>query len=63
MGNGWAPKNNKEEAQRAEREWSSEPDMSGPPLHRGHEAPGDLLPLGAAVDRAPVLVPDVIFLR
>jgi hypothetical protein len=40
-----------------------EPDMSGPPLHRGHEAPGDLLPLGAVVDRAPVLVPDVILLR
>lgn len=39
------------------------PDMCGPPLHRGGEAPGDLLPLRAAVDRAPVLVPDVVFLR
>lgn len=40
-----------------------EPDMGGPPLHGGDEAPGDLLPLGVAVDRAPILVPDVVLLR
>lgn len=40
-----------------------EPDMRRPPLHRRDEAPGDLLPLGVAVHRAPVLVSDVVLLR